>query len=110
MRYEIGHPCVNDGDMSLWRDLGISSWPTLAVISPRGKLIATLPGCLISIIRMQQPTLVHCICKNKLKSSWQHPHGHARQLRLACCVVERRRTLLVNGPSMYSKASFQAAF
>lgn len=44
MRYEIRHPCVNDGGMSLWRDLGISSWPTLAVVSPRGGLIATLPG------------------------------------------------------------------
>lgn len=44
MRYEIRHPCVNDGDMTLWRELGISSWPTLAVVSPRGRLIATLPG------------------------------------------------------------------
>ena len=44
LRYEIRHPCVNDGRMVLWRDLGISSWPTLAVVSPRGRLIATLPG------------------------------------------------------------------
>ena len=48
LRYEIRHPCVNDGNMVLWRDLGISSWPTLAVVSPRGRLIATLPGRLSS--------------------------------------------------------------
>lgn len=31
-------------NMALWRDLGISSWPTLVVVSPRGRVLATLPG------------------------------------------------------------------
>ena len=44
LRYEIRHPCVNDGNMVLWREVGISSWPTLAVVSPAGRLLATLPG------------------------------------------------------------------
>ena len=44
LRYDVQHPCVNDKEMSLWKELGISSWPTLAVISPSGRLIATLPG------------------------------------------------------------------
>ncbi|KAL4855636.1 Protein SUPPRESSOR OF QUENCHING 1 [Chlorella vulgaris] len=44
LRYEISHPVVNDGNMTLWRGLGVSSWPTLAVVSPRGRVIAMLPG------------------------------------------------------------------
>jgi hypothetical protein len=30
--------------MALWRNLGVSSWPTLVVVSPRGRVLATLPG------------------------------------------------------------------
>ncbi|CAH2046801.1 unnamed protein product [Thlaspi arvense] len=44
LRYEITHPVVNDGDMYLWRELGINSWPTFAVVSPNGKLIAQIAG------------------------------------------------------------------
>lgn len=35
---------VNDGDMYMWRELGISSWPTFAIIGPTGKLLAQLAG------------------------------------------------------------------
>lgn len=35
---------VNDGEMTMWRGLGVSSWPTLAVVSPKGKLLAMLAG------------------------------------------------------------------
>ena len=44
LRYDIRHPVVNDRQMVLWRDLGVSSWPTLAVISPTGRLIVSLTG------------------------------------------------------------------
>eukprot|EP00268_Persea_americana_P050094 TRINITY_DN5423_c0_g1_i14.p1 TRINITY_DN5423_c0_g1~~TRINITY_DN5423_c0_g1_i14.p1 ORF type:complete len:1112 (-),score=203.72 TRINITY_DN5423_c0_g1_i14:364-3300(-) len=44
LRYNISHPIVNDGDMYLWRALGISSWPTFAIISPNGKLLAQISG------------------------------------------------------------------
>lgn len=44
LRYDVTHPVVNDGDMTMWRQLGVSSWPTLAVVSPRGRLIAMLAG------------------------------------------------------------------
>ncbi|PWA90389.1 haloacid dehalogenase-like hydrolase family protein [Artemisia annua] len=44
LRYGITHPVVNDGDMYMWRELGINSWPTFAIISPTGKLIAQLAG------------------------------------------------------------------
>lgn len=35
---------VNDGDMYLWRELGVNSWPTFAVVGPNGKLLAQLAG------------------------------------------------------------------
>ncbi len=44
LRYDITHPVINDARMVLWRDLGVASWPTLLVVSPRGRVIATLPG------------------------------------------------------------------
>lgn len=44
LRYEIEHPVVNDGGMSMWRALGVNSWPTLAVVSPNGRLIAMVAG------------------------------------------------------------------
>lgn len=30
--------------MFLWRNLGISSWPTFAIVGPDGKLLAQLAG------------------------------------------------------------------
>lgn len=30
--------------MYLWRKLGISSWPTFAIIGPNGKLLAQISG------------------------------------------------------------------
>ncbi|TKY61571.1 NHL repeat-containing protein 2 [Spatholobus suberectus] len=44
LRYGISHPVVNDGDMYLWRKLGINSWPTIAIVGPSGKLLAQLAG------------------------------------------------------------------
>ncbi|KAK4264680.1 hypothetical protein QN277_025822 [Acacia crassicarpa] len=44
LRYDITHPVVNDGDMYLWRKLGISSWPTFAIIGPNGNLLAQIAG------------------------------------------------------------------
>ncbi|KAG6702381.1 protein SUPPRESSOR OF QUENCHING 1, chloroplastic isoform X1 [Carya illinoinensis] len=44
LRYGITHPVVNDGDMYMWRELGVSSWPTFAIVGPNGQLIAQLSG------------------------------------------------------------------
>ncbi|XP_047307151.1 protein SUPPRESSOR OF QUENCHING 1, chloroplastic [Impatiens glandulifera] len=44
LRYGIIHPVVNDGDMYLWRELGVNSWPTFVVVAPNGKVIAQLSG------------------------------------------------------------------
>lgn len=30
--------------MNLWRELGVNSWPTFAVVGPDGKLLAQLAG------------------------------------------------------------------
>ncbi|THG17861.1 hypothetical protein TEA_027586 [Camellia sinensis var. sinensis] len=40
------HPpvVVNDGDMYLWHELGINSWPTFAIVGPNGKLLAQISG------------------------------------------------------------------
>ena len=44
LRYDIHHPCVNDANMELWRALGVSAWPTLALVSPSGRLLTMLSG------------------------------------------------------------------
>ncbi|XP_010259233.1 PREDICTED: NHL repeat-containing protein 2 isoform X1 [Nelumbo nucifera] len=44
LRYNITHPVVNDGDMYLWRELGVNSWPTFALVSPNGDLLAQISG------------------------------------------------------------------
>ncbi|CAL5402040.1 unnamed protein product [Camellia sinensis] len=44
LRYGITHPVVNDGDMYLWHELGINSWPTFAIVGPNGKLLAQISG------------------------------------------------------------------
>lgn len=44
LRYEISHPVVNDPEMHLWTRLGVTSWPTFAVISPRGHIIYATSG------------------------------------------------------------------
>lgn len=30
--------------MTLWRELGVNSWPTFAIVGPNGKLIAQISG------------------------------------------------------------------
>uniref|UniRef100_A0ACD5XKX1 Uncharacterized protein n=1 Tax=Avena sativa TaxID=4498 RepID=A0ACD5XKX1_AVESA len=44
LRYNVSHPVVNDGDMYLWRELGVNSWPTFVVIGPNGKILAQISG------------------------------------------------------------------
>ncbi|CAN6199237.1 unnamed protein product [Urochloa humidicola] len=44
LRYNITHPVVNDGDMYLWRELGVNSWPTFVLIGPNGKVLSQISG------------------------------------------------------------------
>ncbi len=43
-RYGIHHPVVVDTDMTLWRRFGVSSWPTLVIITPDGRIAGHAPG------------------------------------------------------------------
>jgi thiol-disulfide isomerase/thioredoxin len=43
-RHDIRHPVAHDPDLQLWRDYGISAWPTLAFIDPTGRILGQLPG------------------------------------------------------------------
>ncbi len=36
--YDINHPVINDYDLEIWGDFDISSWPTLVLVNPRGKI------------------------------------------------------------------------
>lgn len=38
-RYEVGHPVVVDADMRIWRSYGVSGWPTIMVIDPKGNIV-----------------------------------------------------------------------
>jgi len=44
IRYDVSHPVVSDGEMALWRGLGVSSWPTQVVVSPSGRVLAVFTG------------------------------------------------------------------
>ena len=44
LRYEIHHPVVIDDQMKLWRAYAVRSWPTLVVIDPTGRIVATAAG------------------------------------------------------------------
>jgi len=44
LRYRIRHPVVNDRDMEVWRSYSVNAWPTVALINPRGKIVAMRSG------------------------------------------------------------------
>ena len=44
LRYEIKHPVVNDKNFDIWREYGVSAWPTLVLIDPLGRIIGSHPG------------------------------------------------------------------
>jgi len=44
LRYGIRHPVVNDRDMEVWRSYSVNAWPTVALINPRGKIVALRSG------------------------------------------------------------------
>jgi thiol-disulfide isomerase/thioredoxin len=44
LRYEIAHPVVNDADMAIWKAFGASSWPTMFLIDPEGKVVWSESG------------------------------------------------------------------
>src|SRR6266852_5706610 len=43
-RYGVSHPVAVDGEMRLWSEYTVRSWPTLVMIAPDGTLAAVAPG------------------------------------------------------------------
>ena len=43
-RYDVKHPVINDEKMELWNAIGVSSWPTLVLLGPKGNLLAVWSG------------------------------------------------------------------
>ena len=44
LRYEIGHPVINDSEFRVWQTYGCRAWPTLVFIDPHGKVIGKHEG------------------------------------------------------------------
>lgn len=44
LRHHIEHPVVNDGEMQIWRNYAIRSWPTLVLIDPEGYVVGAVQG------------------------------------------------------------------
>jgi DNA-binding beta-propeller fold protein YncE len=43
-RLGVEHPVVNDREFRTWRDYAVEAWPTIALISPDGRLVGTQAG------------------------------------------------------------------
>lgn len=44
LRYEIGHPVVNDAQFAIWQQYGVRAWPTTVLIDPEGYAVAAYSG------------------------------------------------------------------
>ena len=43
-RYGIEHPVVNDAKFAIWQAYGISAWPTIVIIDPKGHIYGQVSG------------------------------------------------------------------
>lgn len=44
IRYEISHPVLVDREMTVWQEYGVSGWPTIVIIDPRGTVVYKQSG------------------------------------------------------------------
>lgn len=44
LRYEIHHPVINDAKFTVWKSYSARAWPTLVLIDPEGRIVATHSG------------------------------------------------------------------
>lgn len=44
LRYEIGHPVVNDARFAIWQQYGVRAWPTAVLVDPEGYAVAMYSG------------------------------------------------------------------
>jgi len=71
LRYEIHHPVVNDSNFQVWQSFGVSSWPTIVLINPAGKIVAQRPGegVFEPFDAVLQQAIPHFAAKGQLKRS-----------------------------------------
>ena len=43
-RYEVGHPVLDDPELTTWNAYAVRAWPTLAVVDPEGYVVAQMSG------------------------------------------------------------------
>lgn len=43
-RHDIHHPVLNDPNMATWSSYNVRAWPTLVLVDPLGKIVATYSG------------------------------------------------------------------
>ncbi|WP_158879486.1 NHL domain-containing thioredoxin family protein [Amycolatopsis anabasis] len=43
-RYGVGHPVLNDPDLTTWQQYAVKAWPTLVLIDPEGYVVHTAAG------------------------------------------------------------------
>lgn len=43
-RYEISHPVLVDREMTVWQKYGVSGWPTIVIIDPKGTVVYKQSG------------------------------------------------------------------
>jgi thiol-disulfide isomerase/thioredoxin len=43
-RYEVGHPVLDDPDLTTWQAYAVRAWPTLVVVDPEGYVVAQMSG------------------------------------------------------------------
>ncbi len=44
LKFGIEHPVVNDADYQVWQAYGVRAWPTVALVSPDGKVVGQRSG------------------------------------------------------------------
>lgn len=44
LRYEIGHPVINDSEFQVWQSYGCRAWPTLVFVDPEGNIVGKHEG------------------------------------------------------------------
>lgn len=44
LRYDIEHPVISDTEFYLWRQYGVSAWPSFVLLDPNGKYVGQTSG------------------------------------------------------------------
>jgi thiol-disulfide isomerase/thioredoxin/sugar lactone lactonase YvrE len=44
LKFGVEHPVVNDADYTIWQNYAVKAWPTVALVSPDGKVVGQQSG------------------------------------------------------------------